>query len=197
MDKNERIQAHNHYVPETYVPNPRAHLSRDRDRKHYDFSVRELNAYNCKKVLDVGVWDGWLDFLLMDQGFQLEGTEIDPNLCKAASNYASKHYPSYVLHQGFLDELSFNSKFDAILCYEVLEHIPYEAVPAQIQKMLSLAPLLLISLPDQNHLDNQPQHLWTPTREKIDYLFEGAKVEYQYFTDTTIPNWMISFYKND
>jgi len=191
MDKTERLNAHMATVPDGYRTDPESHLQWGRDNFHYEWTVEHLRAHNAKHVLDIGVWDGWLDFLLVKAGFTLEGTEIDPALCRAAETYARENEVQYKIHQGFLDDIVLDSKFDAVVCYEVLEHVAWEDVPRMIAKMHSLAPLLLIAVPDQDHMLNQPQHLWTPTREKIDLLFPGAAVEH-YFFNGIPPNWLIS-----
>lgn len=160
MNKTERFQAHQ--VQETWMPNPAAHLQNPRDAYHFDWTVSQLKGRSGDSILDVGSYDGWLDFLLIKQGFKVQGVEAIPNLCKSAEAYAAQHCPSYRVHQGFFDEVEIGDRFDVVLCYETLEHIPLDMVPAYVSKMEAIAKkTVLISLPDQKHEDN-PQHLWTP-----------------------------------
>lgn len=158
MDRAERLQAHQ--VQGTWVPDPEAHLQSPRDAYHFDWTVSQLKGLSRCSILDVGSWDGWLDFLLIKQGFKVEGVEAIPDLCTSALSYPGKG--SYRVHQGFFEDVQIDQRFDVVLAYEVLEHIPLALVPEYVAKMEAIATRrILISLPDQNHQDN-PQHLWTP-----------------------------------
>src|SRR5206468_3473215 len=86
-------------------------------------------------------------------------------------------------------------KYDAVLAYEILEHIPLEDVPAYVAKMEGLARYrILISLPDQRHEDNA-QHLWTPHLGNIGDMWGHKKrfnVDYVEYPGTDIPaNYLI------
>lgn len=199
MSRAERLQAH--AVSESWIPSPEAHLKSPRDAFHYWWTLDALGydsdrGMNDEKILDVGAYDGWLDFLLIKNGYQVEGVELIPELCKSARMYAQTHNIKYQIHQGFFEDIQIDRRFDVAICYEVLEHIPLDMVPAYVAKMEAIAESIHISLPDQRHQDN-PQHLWTPTFDLIRSMW-GAKshflLTYKPYPGTEIPaNFMISW----
>jgi len=193
MNKMQLLELHKMAIPEWYLPDPYRHLSNARDKTHFDWALKKLSGYST--VLDVGCFDGWLDFLLIDQGFKLDGVELVPELARAANNYAKSKSLEYQCHEGLLTEINFEKKYDCCLCFEVLEHLSLEEAQVYISKMETLAnKLILISLPDQKKEDN-PQHQWTPTIKQVIELFEGKKgFEFSYVrNDGTVPNFLISY----
>lgn len=184
MDKTERLQAH--AVQGSWMPNPQAHLNSPRDAFHFFYTLALLRDLPGASILDVGSYDGWLDFLLLDQGYKVEGVEAIPELCASARSYAS----GYVVHQGFFDEVKIDKHFDVALCFETLEHIPLDAVPAYVAKMEAIATRrILISLPDQRHEDNA-QHLWSPSMDLIQSMWgnkKGFSVTYKTYPGTDVP----------
>ena len=196
MNRNERLQAHWVSVPDYYLPDPQQHLLNPRDCAHFEYSRQTLT--NCKTVLDVGCWDGWLDFLLIKEGFEVEGVEVVTGLGKAAQRYADIHNLKYKVYDGFFEELLLEKKYDAVLCYETLEHVHPQGVERYIAALEATSGAkVLISLPNQKHEDNSPQHLWTPTLEVITQLFghkPNLNVIYRDYPGTTIPgNWFIHY----
>jgi len=197
LTKNEIITKNNTNIPEYYVPDPFLHLGNIRDRVHFNMSLEMLNRYKIETVLDIGCYDGWLDFLLINSGYQVTGIELIEDLCEAAKRYTTAHSLNYTIYQGFFEDLDIPGTYDAILCFETLEHMPFESIPGVLKKMESLTTkAVYLSLPDQDHTLNT-QHLWTPTKEVINELFKNKKnfkVDYFSYTGTTIPsNWFITY----
>lgn len=194
MNKLHLLNLHRMPIPEGYLPDPSRHLYNERDRAHYEWALKKLNGY--KSALDIGCFDGWLDFLLMEKGFKIESVELVPELAQAANNYAKKNSLDYVCHEGLLTELKFDKKFDCCLCFEVLEHMSLIEVQEYLSLMEDLSnSLVLISLPDQKKEDNL-QHQWTPTSEVVCELFGKKKgFESTYIINQgTVPNFLISYY---
>ncbi|MDO8641464.1 MAG: class I SAM-dependent methyltransferase [Nitrosarchaeum sp.] len=193
MIKEERIKAHQMIVSPWYQPNPLAHLNNERDAYHINWTLKNLEKYNLKSVLDYGCFDGWLDFLLIHSGItDVTGIELVPSLVEAARRYTFTNNLTYKIYEGFLTDVVFDRTFDVVLCYEVLEHIPLEIVKEYIQILKKISKMMFVSLPNQKAEDNQPQHLWTPTVEIIKDLFgESSLIEYHEFKG--IPgNWFIN-----
>jgi 2-polyprenyl-3-methyl-5-hydroxy-6-metoxy-1,4-benzoquinol methylase len=193
MNKTHQLELHRMNVPAGYLPNPYGHLNNARDLFHYEWTLKKL--INCKSVLDVGCFDGWLDFLLIDKGFKLEGVELVPELARAANKYARNNYLDYQCHAGLLTEIKFEKKFDCCVCFEVLEHLIMGEAQDYIFLMEKIVnKLMLISLPDQKKEDNV-QHQWTPTWDLIFELFGSKKdVEFYYARNAnTVPNFLISY----
>lgn len=198
MNKENRFSVHNVNLPFGYVPNPRGHVSFEgRDKFHYDWARTNIEAYSS--VLDIGVWDGWLDMLLIEDGFKVNGTELIPALGEAALRYAQSKGYDYKMFTGFFTELTFAEKsYDTIIAFEVLEHIEFPEALQAIDMMDKIArKSVLISLPDQKFEEN-PQHLWTPTLDLIQETFKGKKdlsvIKHDY-PGTNVPsNFMIKYF---
>ena len=158
-----------------------------------DWALKKLS--DCSTVLDVGCFDGWLDFLLMDHGFKFEGVELVPDLARAANYYAESKTLEYQCYEGLLTEINFGKKYDCCLCFEVLEHLPLVEVQEYLSIMENLTnKLILISLPDQKKEDNV-QHQWTPSlKQVIDLFGEKKDFEFAYVrNERTVPNYLISY----
>ena len=201
MNLDEQIVRHQ--VAETWVPDPFAHMRNPRDAFHAEWAAKKLRPISPASVLDVGCYDGWLAFILLwgRSDLFITGLELIPNLCESARMYRDRmRERNFVILEGSLLETDIAGGLNAVICFEVLEHIPLDEVPAWLSKMEDLShpgALILLSLPDQRHEDN-PQHLWTPTRSVIDDLLrhkKGVTVEYKSYPGTTIPgNFLISYF---
>ncbi|MBD3260318.1 MAG: methyltransferase domain-containing protein [Candidatus Altiarchaeales archaeon] len=195
--REERLQAHTVNLPPGYLPNPEQHLSNMRDGFHAIWTLKQLEDMQHATVLDIGCYDGWLDFLLILRGYILVGVEVVPELAEAARHYAERNFLPYEVHTGFFDELDIKSPFDVVMAYEVLEHVSFDEIPDYIARMERVAQKkVLISLPDQKHEENE-QHLWTPTEELIKELWGDRKefhLGYRTYEGTDIPpNFFISY----
>jgi 2-polyprenyl-3-methyl-5-hydroxy-6-metoxy-1,4-benzoquinol methylase len=200
MNKSERITAHFMDFGPDYMPNPHGHLNNQRDLFHYEKALEFAERSAAKKILDVGCFDGWLDLLLIEKGYDLTGVELIPTLVSAGLLYALKHHIDYMIYLGFFEDIIFTDweKFDMVMCLETLEHVDLEeTVPIYIEKMEALSLRgIFISLPDQDHGDNK-QHLWTPTEKVLRDLWGKKRnlfVEYHQYDDPNIPpNWLIYY----
>jgi len=197
METEELIKLHQMNFGPDYLPDPNRHLSIPRDLKHYQYTISTLRGKRYKTILDIGCFDGWLDFLLTRMKYWVTGIELIEELANAANRYADRNFIPYKAHHCRFMETEIKSIFDVVLCYETLEHVSFEDVPGFIDKMESLCnEMILISLPDQKHEDNI-QHQWTPTEEVIKELFGHKKnFDLQYFSygpGPVPPNWFISY----
>lgn len=188
---------------EFHVVDPSRHLNNCRDARHYQYTASMLGIRKKLRGLDIGCYDGWLDFLLIEAGHGILGVEFRSELVDSAKTYARKK--GYTEEQfdclhGFIEHVNLaKMKFDFVIAYEVLEHIPLEDIGPLITTLEThMTPngLMMISLPDQVHTLN-PQHLWTPTESLIYEMWSEkpffAMSRYEY-PGTDIPaNWMISW----
>lgn len=196
INRQERLAAHSVRLPEGYVPVPQSHLGNARDRTHFQMAAAYLKAIEAKTVLDVGCYDGWLDFLLIGEGYSVEGVELIPDLARAARRYADRNFISYTVHEGYFADMDLDGAYDAVLCFETLEHMPLEEAKACAEKMSRLAKRgVIISLPNQKHEDNR-QHLWTPSKDVIEDIWgrkPGYSLSFVPYPETNIPgNYFIS-----
>ena len=185
---------HDVRLPDGYMPNPEAHLGNPRDAGHYEYALAWLKAKGATTVLDVGCYDGWLDFLLSSQGYKVSGYELITELAEAARRYAARNFIDYTVTVGPALDIDVQQKYDAILCFETLEHMALYDACLCVKKFMGMARNgILISLPDQDCKQNA-QHKYTPTEELIRFTWgdlPGFKMDYKVW-DKRIPgNWFI------
>lgn len=180
-------------APDWYRPNPEGHLSVVRDATHYRYTLDIFQE--CKSVLDVGCFDGWLDFLLIKNGFKVEGVEINPSLVDAARRYAKRYGIDYTIYEMPFEAFPKSKVYDAVLCYQVLEEVPQKQVETFIKKLETHASKrIAISLSQSSA--GLSQNSWAANRDWIAYTF-GHKpqvtiVEVDYDSDTP-GNWFITY----
>jgi len=193
--REERAAAHAVSLPEGYLPDPQRHFGNARDSHHYLKAVKWLTQIGAKTVLDVGCYDGWMDFLLIQKGYKVHGVEMIPALAEAAYRYSERNFFNYKVYVGHVLDVTPDHTYDAVLCFETLEHLTLEEARQAACKLAQWTSKgVLVSLPDQDHRQNQ-QHLWTPTEAVIKDIwggFPGFGYEYLSYHGTTIPgNWFI------
>lgn len=197
---NDIYNLHHVVLDPNYIPNPIAHLENPRDNEHFIFTLKLIQENNCKTILDIGSYDGWLPLLLARQipTKFFSTCEWVESLLAAGQKYAKlydiKNYAAY--HGDWLNiPIDFTGKWDLITCYEVLEHVPLDKIELFIKKMELYAKTIAISLPDQKHEDNK-QHQWTP-KEHLDVLFKNKKnlkIVYKKYVRFDLPcNWFITY----
>jgi len=194
--REERVFAHSVDLPPGYVPDPQRHLGNIRDSTHFTKAAKWLESIGAKTVLDVGSYDGWLDFLLIAKGFSVVGVELIEGLADAAVRYGNRNFLEYEVQMGYFLDIELGRTFDAVICFETLEHMPLDDARESAKRFASLARKgVMVSLPDQDHHQN-PQHLFTPTEALIKDIWGGMPgytLEYVPYPGTTIPaNWFIS-----
>src|SRR3989344_207295 len=117
----------------------------------YDNKERFISYFNQKSlifqslpnkhssVLEIGAGNGFLKNYLVAQGVNVKTLDFDQTL-----------HPDYV---GDVRNISavVKDKFDVVVCFEVLEHIPFEDVEKTIMQLRDLTKgTLIISVPQVN-----------------------------------------------
>ena len=103
----------------------------------YWHQISQVLKAEPKKVLEIGVGNGFVSDYLRKYGISVTTLDFDNNL-----------KPD--VHGSVLDLPFHESSYDTVTCFEVLEHIPYKEVPkalAQIYKVTSNR--AIISIPDR------------------------------------------------
>jgi 2-polyprenyl-3-methyl-5-hydroxy-6-metoxy-1,4-benzoquinol methylase len=196
-------QKHNVEVPQNYLPIPESHFNCDRDLYHYNYTAKYLVAHpEIKTLLDVGAWDSWLGLIIATYaetyGMHVTTMELIPGLAMSAYKYAEKNnIKNFLSLIGSFEDYPIpkEQRWDLITCYEVLEHVQSYEVPAFLKKIEAHADHVILSLPNQNHLDN-PQHQWTPTDKNIESMFGEKKninISYVEYQSKTPGNWFITY----
>ena len=75
------------------------------------FVVDILNKYQKKEILELGCGSGLFTIPLKQQGFNIEGLELSPEMMKVTQ----KKEPNLKLHQGDMRSFNLKKSFDAIL----------------------------------------------------------------------------------
>lgn len=158
---------------------------------HKDFIIKQYDG-DIKKVLDVGCRTG--DFLMhFDKKTHKEGVELS----SIAANIANQR--GIVIHNDYVENIHFSSKFDVITSFAVLEHLPDPNVFMKVlQSWVNENGLLVLMMPSHECLKeylasrfNHPWRMYTPpshinfySRKWLDetLLKEGFVLEKRYFT---------------
>lgn len=183
------------------MTDPALHLNGVRDRKHFEWTRDRIRDHQVKSLLDIGCWDGWLDFLLLREFSELRITavELNPDLAAMANQYAKENglTSRYECLCGPIMTVPLGDReWDAAMAYEVLEHIALGEFQFCLGRIESRVNRVYVSLPDQRYEDN-PEHLWTPTPDlcyKVWGKRPGYCLERSHYSGTQIPdNFLISY----
>lgn len=103
----------------------------------YWCQIESVKKLPVKKILEIGIGNKTVSRYLYIHGYDVTTLDINKNL------------RSDVV--GEITELPFiSNKFDAVLCCEVLEHIPFEKVEAALKEIGRISRYVIISLPNFN-----------------------------------------------
>lgn len=94
----------NHYISENYITKERFNS--------YFYQIKEVVFQNPKSVLEIGVGNGFLTDALKKKGLKVSTLDIDEKL--------NPDKVGSVLSLPFAD-----SSFELVICFQVLEHLPY------------------------------------------------------------------------
>jgi SAM-dependent methyltransferase len=90
--------------------------------RSYYFQIKYITALNPESILEIGVGNKTLVNYLREHNFKIYSCDIDPNL-----------NPDYV---GDIRKLPFkDNEFDVVCAFQILEHIPWEDVPAALSEL--------------------------------------------------------------
>jgi SAM-dependent methyltransferase len=124
----------------------------------YDFADREhiasvnlnvLNLNATSHILDFGSGRGALACEFARRGYRITACDIDAAKLDLLPAQCAPHAIATILLAANAQNLPFpDREFDAIICREVLEHIPdYARTLAELQRILKPGGILLISVP--------------------------------------------------
>lgn len=130
MSEDEIQVSKEHYFNSTY----------DSKRRFcsYWHQIDEVRKLNPSSILEVGIGNGLVSDHLKKHGYSITTVDIDSDL-----------NPDVVAS---IQDLPFkNGKFEVVMAYEVLEHLPFEEFSVAMQELKRVAQnYILISLPDRN-----------------------------------------------
>jgi glycosyltransferase involved in cell wall biosynthesis len=122
-----------HYRLEKYVTHERW--------QSYFNQVREVLRYNPKTVLIIGPGDGIVVNILKGYGLEVETVDIEsennPNYLASVEDLASGQMP--------------DKEYDAIVCCQVLEHLPYDKFLKCLESIKAYSKgVVIVSLPEKS-----------------------------------------------
>lgn len=148
------------------------------ENKHYNHNVmykyehvsRYFNNLGKNiKILDAGCGEGWNLNNLITEGFNAFGIEISDVCCKDFLQNLPHKCIDIISH-------SANNLYDAILCFDVLEHISHEDIYFTIEALAKMAPKALLGI--AHHSDIQFGHELHLIQESHDWWEEKLKIYY-------------------
>lgn len=126
--EREASLAPDHYLSDDYFGTETLHSM--------VFQIQQLRAFGVRRILEVGIGNGFVSSFLRRAGFEVTTADINPRLG------ADVCRPLHELPQALAGR-----RFDVVSCCEVLEHMPFEDLPANLDTLRALAPSAFVSLP--------------------------------------------------
>lgn len=123
----------------------------------YFFHIRELKKVLSRmkensKILDIGCGVGTLAFYLASKGFSVTGIDVSSRAIQIAKIYLDKSGLKKVkFSEGDVQKVKLNTKYDLIVCTEVIEHLENDDKMLEtIFSLLNHNGKLLLSTPSLN-----------------------------------------------
>lgn len=147
----------NHIIKDFYN---KYHKSNYRMQEHvigvhnytYQVLLFYINKYfrNDFHVLDVGCGVGTVDFYMSTKGIFVEGIDLSSDAIKLAKKSALAMNLNNKFTCGDVAQIKFNSKFDGVVCSEVIEHVPNDKeLLDKISAALKKDGILILSTPSK------------------------------------------------
>ncbi len=132
---------------------------------NYWHQINELIKLEPSSILEIGIGNGFVSNYLIRMGYDVITIDIDRGL-----------KPKVV---GSVVKLPFaDNSFDAVACFEVLEHLPYEQFVISLGEIRRVSKnYALLSLPDSTEV--MLIHIYIPKLGKLKKLFNCQALGYQ------------------
>jgi len=162
------------------------HLSKS-DYYYFKLLFKKFKLGSINAVLEVGFGNGSFLSFLKELGIKTSGVELEKELVLTAKRKGYKAYQ---------DIKEITEKFDLIVCFDVLEHIPQEDTVAflkELEEMLLPFGKIIIRVPNGASplgLTNQngdPTHVNTLTASKMAYYLANTNLSMTYSNGDIYP----------
>ena len=140
---------------------------------HYELAAKYIGQHDV--VLDIACGAGFGSHILAARSKKVVGVDLDPEVIDAAKISFSSESADFMVCDAL--NLPFIQEFDAVIAFEIIEHIPPDEFLRQIDKALKTNGRLLISTP-QNSLGKIPT---TPDHTREYSLAELRNIVEKYF----------------
>lgn len=175
-------------------------------------------SFTNKTILDVGCGAGTISLYLANQGANILGVDISRKAidsCKKSARILKLTDKTQFICNT-IEKIKFRQKFDAIICSEVIEHIPRDRTFLKIiHRLLKNNGILILSTPSINaplykiglaqNFDKRVGHLRRYSRQQISNLVRksGFTIEEVKLTEGILRNfffltnfgWFIKFFR--
>jgi SAM-dependent methyltransferase len=126
-----------------YFAKPKSKLRRARARMG-----RLVRHAPGGRFLDVGCNGGFMMEAARERGFEAHGVELDA----VSLAYAREHFPENTYFHGRIEDYAPPAAFDAVVCSEVIEHVPDAyGFTAAIAALMKPGAVLYLTTPDIGH----------------------------------------------
>lgn len=99
--------------------------------------VSDVHSMGRKKILEIGIGNGFTSRFLRDAGFDVKTADINPDL-----------HPDFCCSLEDLPKVLTTGGFELVVCCEVLEHLPFEGFEKTLEMFRLIAPDLYLTLPN-------------------------------------------------
>lgn len=99
--------------------------------------VRDIYMIKPKSIIEIGIGNGFTSSFLRQAGFEVTTVDINQNLS-----------PDICCSIDELSSTLAGSKFDLVVCCEVLEHMPFDKYEANIRTFREVSDQLYLTLPN-------------------------------------------------
>lgn len=177
-----------------------------------------VSSFTDKTILDVGCGAGTVSLYLASQGANILGVDTSRkaihNCKESAKVLGLERNTQFICNT--IERIKIKHKFDAVICSEIIEHIPRdEAFLKKIHKLLKNRGLLILSTPSINaplyriglakNFDKRVGHLRRYSKQRISDLVKksGFTIEEVKLTEGILRNfffltkfsWFIRFFR--
>lgn len=105
----------------------------------YSEIIRFVLEINPSKILEIGIGNGLIIYILKKMGYYTKGLDIDNSL-----------NPDYIIDIREVNILNFKYIFDLIIASEVFEHIKYSEFLMALNNLSLISKYMILSLPYTN-----------------------------------------------
>jgi len=153
-----------------------------KDKKYFENITRNVNLNSNTNSLEIGFGNGSFLKFLQNNNCKIVGIELIPELIKRAKDKGFEAYTD-------ISELPKSIKFDLIVMFDVLEHIPQNEIPnffVQLRSLLADDGVLILRTPNGSSpfgLTNQygdVTHCTVVTGPKLEYWAQSSGLELDY-----------------
>jgi len=135
-----------------------------------------IKRFGPKTVLDLGCGTGKAIDYLLSQGIDAFGIE------GSALAISKSSFPQRMTQANLNEPVCLNRKFDAVFCYEVVEHIHPDYLESLMATLCSHSDLIILShaQPGQGgegHFNEQPDDYWIKQFSRMNFEIDRAATQ--------------------